>query len=68
MKKEISSMMGAKALNIDRRDRDLSHRCFYHRCMTDEYGDCPYCLSGENPPGMDEIPWIKRRNDGRPEK
>ena len=29
--------------------------CYKHRSPEDEYGLCLYCLSGENPPGMDEI-------------
>lgn len=29
--------------------------CWKHKVPEDEFGDCPYCLSGENPSGMDEI-------------
>lgn len=41
--------------------------CSDHHCGTDEFGDCPYCLSGELPPGMHEIPYIfgkRKRKEG----
>lgn len=38
----------------------MMNRCLIHKVPVDEYGDCPYCLDGTLPPGMDEIDFYRQ--------
>jgi len=43
-------------------------KCLKHGALLDDFGGCPYCLSGQSPPGMDEIQDLKTAAMGAEEK